>query len=115
MIIPPPPAPSSSQNQRNWEILVMLIQDKADTRSESWSPIWSRIYTAAGTTSLWESCEAVGHRTLNSLQHHEGAAVVVICDSVAPFLKMNSVSGTAPLYRADHRADLQRRGSPHVE
>lgn len=45
-----------------------------------------------------ESCEAVGHRTLNSLQHHEGAAaVVVICDSVAPFLKMNSASGTAPL------------------
>lgn len=35
--------------------------------------------------------EAVEHKTLNSLQHHEGAAaVVVICDSVAPFLKMNS-------------------------
>lgn len=27
----PPLPPWSSQNQRNWEILVMLIQDKADT------------------------------------------------------------------------------------
>lgn len=41
--------------------------------------------------------EAVGHKTLNSLQHHEGAAAVVICDSVALFLKINSAPDTAPL------------------
>lgn len=60
-----PPPPSSSQKQRNWEILVMLIQDKADTRSESWSPVWSRIYTAAGTPSLWREGELRSSRTQN--------------------------------------------------
>lgn len=60
-----PPPPSSSQKQRNWEILVMLIQDKADTRSESWSPIWSRIYTEAGTPCLWREGELRSSRTQN--------------------------------------------------